>query len=146
MASVTISGGEILSLLEEKIQHLLDCEQWLFDLHDHPEKPLHNIKDRDGKPLSGWDKDRVEKAIEFVTKYAASTELTDLKNLRPVEAFLAELPRLREAEEVLKGISYVIRYQLPEPKTTEERVALYKSGKRTLRDRLDSLTKFDDSE
>jgi hypothetical protein len=145
-ASFSLTGGQILAAMEEYLQHLLDCEQFILDLHDHPQKPLHaTYSGRDGKKLDQWDQDRINAAIRFVTKYAADATQAEGKKMRPVEALLSELPRLREAEDVVKGIGFILRYQLPEP-TREERIKMYEAGQRTLRDRLDTLTKFDDSE
>ena len=145
MASVTISGAELLDSLEKQLEHMLACEQFIFDLHDHPEKPLHKeYKDRSDNPLPQWDRDKIQYAIGFVERYRGTAAL-DLKGLRPVEALLAELPRLRQAVEVVEGLGLVMRYLLPEP-SREERIKMHEAGKRTLSDRLDTLTHFDDSE
>lgn len=145
MASVNISGAEILESLEKQLQHMLDCEQFIFDLHNHPSKPLNveGLLDNYGQPASQWDKDRILAAVRFVAEYGPKADL--VAQLRPVEAFLAELPRLRQAQKVVEGLGLVLRYQLHEP-TREEHVEMHKAGKRTLRERLDSLTDFDDSE
>lgn len=137
-ASFSLTGGQILEALEEHLQHLLDCEQFIFDMHSHPAKPLT----REYKKMDSWGKEALERALSYVQKYHAQTELTDMKKLRPVEAFLVELPRLREAKDVVERLGTSLRYLLPD----EDRQALYKAGQRSLSDRLDTLTKFDDSE
>lgn len=145
MAHVKISGTELLASLEEHLQHMLDCEQLLFDLHNDPKKPLlADYKNYSGQKLDQWDQERIDAATQFVVDYPAKTELTDLKNLRPVEALLAELPRLRKAAEVVKGLGYILRYQLSDSR--DEMIKMHEAGKRTLRQRLDDLTDFDDSE
>lgn len=138
MASVKIPGTEILSSLEEVLERALACEQFIFDLHDHPSKPLHWKP----KKTDVWDQQKVDAAIRYVAEYAVTAELIDAKKLRPIEAFLAELPRLKEAMKVVEGLSLVVRYRLPD----EDLIALHKQGKRSLRQRLDTLTDFDDSE
>lgn len=137
-ASFSLSGGQILDALENHLQHLLACEEFIFDLHNHPSKPLTT----EHKQLDGWGKEALQRALRFIQKYGAEAELTDAKKLRPVEVLLAELPRLREAKEVVERLGTALRYALPD----EDRQTLYKEGKRSLRDRLDRLTEFDDSE
>lgn len=137
-ASFTLTGEQILSALEARLQHLLDCEEWLMDLYRHPDKPLS----AEYKEAATFDQGRIASVLKWCQEREASLELTDMKKLRPAEALLAEIDRLKKAADHVRSLSYTIRYQLPD----EDLKKLYAAGKRSLSQRLDALTEFDDSE
>lgn len=148
MASVNISGLELLDALEKQLEHMLDCEQLIYDLYDDPGKPLEqNYGSGSRSEMSQWDKDKLQSAINFVKKYRPEGVVAPAQPpfKRPMEAFLNELPRLRDAARAVTDVSYVLRYRLPEV-PREEQIKMWNEGKRTLNQRLDTLSKFDDSE
>lgn len=138
-AKLVVTGEQILDALETRLQYMLDCENLIFDLVSHPSKPLEaTLTD---KELSQWDRDGIQGLVRYVENYRGETEMLDAKNLRPVERLLAELPRLKKAADALKRFG-ILRYRLPD----EDLKALYARNQRSLRQRLDTLTEFDDSE
>lgn len=144
MVAATVSGESILGALEARLEYLLACEKFLFDLYNHPDQPLKTIpeKVKSLNDLSQWDRDKLTEVIRWVEQYRVELEMQEAKHLRPVEAFVAELPHLKKAASLVSSISYIIRHRLTDQTRVESNKVVYRS----LRDRLDTLTEFDDSE
>lgn len=151
MASITISGEELLDTMETRLQHMVDCERWLFDFYDDEAARAH-LKTRYADQK--WELEAIAEAENFVlqTRAASLARIHSLRSeaaslaptLSVVEIFLSELPRLRDAAKKVTRLIGCI-YGFPEiPR--EERIRLAERRQQTLDDRLRSLCRFDDSE
>jgi hypothetical protein len=142
-AKLSISGEDLLSALEGRLEHMLACESILFELYDHPDKPLVNApKSTRAKDLSQWDQGKLTDVIRWVEKYRVEAELRDAAKLRPVEAFVAELPHLKRAVDLVGSVHYVLRNIFDDKTRIVNNKVVYTS----ITQRLDSLAGFDDSE
>jgi len=149
MPALSISGEALLGAMRERLEHLLACEAMIFELYDHPAKPLGNgvpekpQPARKGEePLSQWDQDRLKEAIRFVEKYRGTAELREAQKRGLIEEFVEELPRLEKAHDIVSSVAGVLRYRFDDKTIIEDNKVVYSS----IRGRLDSLTDFDDSE
>jgi len=142
-ANLTISGTDLLNALTTRLEHMLACENILFELYDHPDKPLVNaLKSARAKDMSQWDKDRLTDVSRWVEKYRAEAVLRDTAKLRPIEAVVAELPHLNRAVDLVGSVHYVLRNIFEDKTRIESNKIVYTS----ITQRLDSLAGFDDSE
>jgi hypothetical protein len=142
-ARLSISGEDLLSALEGRLEHMLACETILFELYDHPDKPLVNApKSARAKDLSQWDQEKLTDVIRWVERYRAEAELRDVQKLRPIEAFVAELPHLKRAVDLVGSVHYVLRHIFDDKTRVENNKIVYTS----ITQRLDTLAGFDDSE
>lgn len=140
MASVSISGSELLESLEAQLQHLSECERWLFDFYDDVAVRTH-LRTRYGS--DAWTLRNVEECEKHIE------ELRNAPKPPPAtrsvtELFLWELPRLQAAAKLVSRMVSCI-YGFPEV-PREERIRLATEQRQTLEQRLRLLVSFDDDE
>lgn len=133
-----IAGSDVFALIEAHLQHLIGCEGLLFDLYDHESKPLfvNTYRDHDGKsqPLSLLDRGKLDDAIRYVEQHRVAmndeARMQILRNLPPVHALVADLPRLRKAARIVDNLQWIASVEQIKEQRFRDRFAALRAYER----------------
>lgn len=143
--NLTVSGDDMMSTFGKYLEHLLACESLLFDLYDHPSKPLLSGLGEGSRPLTSWESETLAAAVRWVETFRAKADLLANQNLGPTAALAADFSRLRVAGCLVGGVAAALRNRLPDVFTSTRVVGGFPLPT-TFKERLDSLSSFDDAE